>query len=53
MKDIVERLRREARVLSLACSCDKKGCRSCRCKKLIWETAREIEELRSLKMIDK
>lgn len=46
MEDIIKRMEREARNLSVACICDKKGCGSCRRKKLLWEAKREIEELR-------
>lgn len=46
MEDLVERLIREAQNLSVACMCNKKGCGSCRRRKLLWEAKREIEELR-------
>lgn len=54
MDDIVERLEREVRNLSVrhTCSCrpglHADNCRKCEQIKLIWEAAREIEELRSL-----
>lgn len=53
MEDIVERLKREVRVLSLKCECDcvnndhnVKTCGDCRRKLLMWEATQEIEELR-------
>lgn len=46
MKDIVERLKDGARILSIRCTCDKKHCFLCNPKKLMVEAANEIEELR-------
>ena len=54
MKDIVERLEKEARNISTTrtCNCKTglhfKDCEKCRQIKLIHEAAHEIEELRSL-----
>lgn len=50
MNDIVERLKREARRLSVLCGCNTEGCLTgtCTSKKLMWEAAHEIEELRNL-----
>ena len=54
MDDIVERLKREARNLSVTrtCSCrpslHTEDCKKCKQIKLLWEAAHEIEELRSL-----
>ena len=53
--DIVERLKREARNLNIKCTCNMvdpiyaiKICSNCIHKKLLWEAAKEIEEMRSL-----
>ena len=48
MKDLVERLKTEARNLSVKCTCNKKDCILCKPKMLIAEAVHEIEELRSL-----
>ena len=54
-KDIVERLEKEAGILSVKCSCDTEvalqdsiSCDDCRRKLLMWEAALEIEGLRNL-----
>ena len=49
MKDIVERLRKEAQNLSVRCLCEKKDCIICGSKHLLAEAANEIYELRSLR----
>ena len=54
MKDIVERLEKEARNLSvvLTCECNSglhdDSCEKCRPIKLLWEAAQEIKELKDL-----
>ncbi len=45
MKNIAERLKTEARILSLTCICEKRGCKECKRKKLMWGAANEIEKL--------
>ena len=42
---IVEKLKMEARILSVACPCNKKGCKNCKRKKLMWEAAKVIGDL--------
>lgn len=46
MKDIVKKLKNEARSLSTRCTCDRKDCILCQPKILMAKAVEEIEELR-------